>query len=331
MREDGTRRRARRLCRLMALLLILQGCGRCREAPEEPPAPGDAEALASAVVAGDQERVVQLLEAGADPNAPLPPTAELRGMLSEARSSARPSRVAKAQQLLILSLPNNLLYHAELTAALDAATRRVRAFALREGHLLLTDEPRALHLAAFHSQDAVAAALLARGADPNAPDGRRFRPLHLATCPEVTEVLIEGGADTEQSGQDGLRPLHVAVTRSVARVLLEHGADLEARDEGGNTPLMTATYLAPGRPRLRAETLASERADPHSRLERLARQVDAFSQRLAGFVDALSEAAMRELDVAGYLEEQGADRSAENLAGLTRADLLEMMVSIDLD
>ena len=53
----------------------------------------------------------------------------------------------------------------------------------------------ALHLASGHGHSAVAAALLAAGADTNARREGGFTPLHLAATAEVAALLLRHGAD----------------------------------------------------------------------------------------------------------------------------------------
>lgn len=106
----------------------------------------------------------------------------------------------------------------------------------------------ALHLAAYDGNLAVAALMLEGGADPNAPDIEGGTPLHLAAGyggnPELVTLLLDRGADLHAvEGSNGWTPLHSAAAfggPGIAGLLLERGADIDARDMIGQTPLHTA-------------------------------------------------------------------------------------------
>lgn len=89
--------------------------------------------------------------------------------------------------------------------------------------------------------------LLENGADPNAIDNTGSSPLHFwagLTNPEsVAELLLQYGADIEACNDARARPLHEAVRRGMvknAQVLLEHGADVEASEKGGRRAMHIA-------------------------------------------------------------------------------------------
>jgi len=90
--------------------------------------------------------------------------------------------------------------------------------------------------------------MLSRGADPNEPDERGWRPLHLACdkCDvegaiDLVELLIAHGADVNAwDVHHNETPILVASdppNHHLARLLLEHGADPNARRSDGESPL----------------------------------------------------------------------------------------------
>lgn len=182
----------------------------------------------------------------------------------------------------------------ERGAALDLWTaailnRREEAVALLDADPALTDRKdkdvgsvvdgaTALHRAAEWGSLETARVLLARGADPNAPDRRGRTPLALAAhdssprkekpTPALVDLLLERGAVldvfaaavlgrrdvlTALLDADGARvnarngggstPLHLAAWNRKPEsvdLLLERGADLDARNGRGETPVQLA-------------------------------------------------------------------------------------------
>ena len=114
-----------------------------------------------------------------------------------------------------------------------------------------------LYLACAQGSSDMVALLLARGADPNAVDGRGERPLGAAlSYPEIVQLMLQGGtspnqillkADPDQYIADGKTALlELAISRcdnacSALAILLRHNADPNlARSDTGETPLMAA-------------------------------------------------------------------------------------------
>lgn len=91
-------------------------------------------------------------------------------------------------------------------------------------------------------------ALLASGADPNAPGGRGVMPLHAAARNGrvgVIGALVRAGAaiDRRDEAANGWTPLMHAIHKNrpeAARALLEAGADPNARSRGGTSALLMA-------------------------------------------------------------------------------------------
>jgi len=72
------------------------------------------------------------------------------------------------------------------------------------------EDARALHLAIEFGHVEMAKLLLASGARADAPDSRRWTPLHYAAfhCqPEIVELLLASGASADARSQDGNTPL----------------------------------------------------------------------------------------------------------------------------
>ena len=108
-----------------------------------------------------------------------------------------------------------------------------------------------LHVAVRHGHCALAAALLGRGADPNAPrPDSGSTPLHEAalhrTPSPVVQLLLDSKSDANCATERGNNtPLHMAAvcghTNGLA-ALIAAGADLTAQNSFGGTPLHVAVY-----------------------------------------------------------------------------------------
>lgn len=113
----------------------------------------------------------------------------------------------------------------------------------------------ALHWAAFHGRETIAAQLIARGADVDAAVDNGNTPLHQAAYrghTSVVELLIMQGADVNHRTRGGITPLGWAKRNghgAVAQLLIAHGA----RD--GATPAVSSAVAH------RQSDEASRRAD----------------------------------------------------------------------
>ena len=91
-------------------------------------------------------------------------------------------------------------------------------------------------------------ACLEAGADPNARDEDKERPLHWAAGlnenPAVVHALLDAGADPKTRDEDKWTPLHWAAASNenvaVTEALIAAGANLDAPDEDGDRPLNLA-------------------------------------------------------------------------------------------
>ena len=100
-----------------------------------------------------------------------------------------------------------------------------------------------LHWAAEHNAHETARVLLSQGAEPNTKDKNGYAPLHWAAMHDAhktTEVLLRQGAEPNAKDKNGYAPLHWAAEHNAhetARALLRQGAKPNAKDKNGRTPL----------------------------------------------------------------------------------------------
>ncbi|KAK6523822.1 hypothetical protein TWF281_001790 [Arthrobotrys megalospora] len=99
-----------------------------------------------------------------------------------------------------------------------------------------------LTLAILHEQNRSAILLLAKGANPNEPDGRGRTPLICAVKVgdmNTAQLLIDHSAELEAiGGYDGLTALGCAVSASdgeMVKLLIEKGANVNAKSKHGDT------------------------------------------------------------------------------------------------
>ena len=220
---------------------------------------------AAAVDAGDAERLGELLEGGANPNAVSDDGLNLVHRAAWAGNAA----VAK----LLVSKGADLFGRDPL-----GMTPASRAFA--EGRcdvalLLVPKEPTPagedgrgyLHFAAEGGCAGAVERLVGIGAVVDAPDAAGLTPLHVAALAgraDVAAALLAKGAAIGRATAAGLTPLHLASLGGHAeavKALLAKGADPNAKDARGRTPLHLAAANG------NAETLSAllaAKADPAS-------------------------------------------------------------------
>lgn len=101
-------------------------------------------------------------------------------------------------------------------------------------------------VAAGSGSEPLVAALLAAGADPNAPDYARQTPLHAAAragSVDVCKVLLTAGASVNAADARGSTPLDCAMQTlkkesrfTLMELLLGHGADPDKHVAGRRSP-----------------------------------------------------------------------------------------------
>jgi uncharacterized protein len=115
-------------------------------------------------------------------------------------------------------------------------------------HVFSPDGFAPLGYACFFNHPEVAAFLIDKGADVNAPsqNAQQVRPIHGAAAAgnsALVALLLEKGADINAPQAGGFTALHAAAhqgNESLIKLLLEHMADINAVTHDGNTPMELA-------------------------------------------------------------------------------------------
>lgn len=113
-----------------------------------------------------------------------------------------------------------------------------------------------LHDAAFHGKLTAVHALIAAGADVNAPSRLGFTPLHAAARadrPRIAEALLEAGASADATDHCGSTPLHEAAWRGNVRAAttLLAAANPHAKNSQGQRPVDIVRHTSQARPMLK--------------------------------------------------------------------------------
>ncbi|MBI4821124.1 MAG: ankyrin repeat domain-containing protein [Deltaproteobacteria bacterium] len=110
------------------------------------------------------------------------------------------------------------------------------------------DGETALVAAVANSHDAIAAALLAGGADPNLGPEAGLTPLTAAIfggSEKLVTTLLGAGANAKLADEEGHTPLHLAAykgTPAMIKLLLSKGADVQSKTADGHSPLWESCY-----------------------------------------------------------------------------------------
>jgi len=136
-------------------------------------------------------------------------------------------------------------------AAATGQTERIRSLIQQDPELVNCYAPDGfapLSLAVFFGHPETVNALLAAGAEVNAPSRETMKLTPLASAMataqnEIARTLIEHGANVNAKAESELTPLHTAAARGnieAATLLLEHGADINATTTDGKKPISYA-------------------------------------------------------------------------------------------
>lgn len=177
----------------------------------------------------DPAVIMALLEAGANPNAPM-------GALDRSGHHDMTPLFFAA-----FGNPNAAVILALVNGGADVNARDSR------------EDTALWHAAQENDNPAVIDALIEAGADPNAQNIHGSSPLERAAASgnySVAEALLRGGAEPNLRDNNGDLPLHYAVLNAarsgkieIVRTLIEGGANPNARDAGGQTALHVAMRL----------------------------------------------------------------------------------------
>jgi uncharacterized protein len=187
---------------------------------------------------------------------------QVKALLQSQPQLAREARGPHGESLLLLALYHGhreivdlmLQSEPELNIHEAAATgnlARVQQLAAAQPESVNAVSPDGfgpLGLACFFNQPEVAAYLIDKGADVNAPsqNAQQVRPIHSAAAArnsELVALLLEKGADINAPQAGGFTALHAAAhhgDEAMIKLLLEHMADINAVAHDGKTAMELA-------------------------------------------------------------------------------------------
>ena len=210
-------------------------------------------ALMYAAEHGREERVAELLKAGADPSvadkkgktaSDYAPNARVVDLIDDEilkRGGNTPALVAerdkkRATRALFEALHQNDTL--EIPALIKAGAD---PYGSRQGMNAMT-------YSINYQQASSTAVLIAAGVDVNKPDANGESPLYTAFKlgrARTFAALLKNGASPDVTGADGESLLHTAISRSAgefARLLIENKADITTLNKKGETPVSAAVF-----------------------------------------------------------------------------------------
>jgi quinoprotein dehydrogenase-associated probable ABC transporter substrate-binding protein len=203
--------------------------------------------LADAIVANDIDRVSYLLAHGAHPD-----TRDGDGytpLINATRFSFLPIATYLVEHKADINMTDRNNWTPVMYAAWGDNPELVTMLTKHGAKVdvVSVDGLTALAIAAQNGKFKSAEALIAAGADVNAPVAKGgYTPLMLAAIsgsPDLTTSLLDHGAKVNAANPGGLTALMIAAANNhprVAELLLKSGADLNARSEDGRTALSIA-------------------------------------------------------------------------------------------
>jgi ankyrin repeat protein len=106
-----------------------------------------------------------------------------------------------------------------------------------------TNQQTALFIASCARRQDVVEYLLAKGADPDAPDKYGYTPLMVSHEPVMAGLILDAGASIDQKNNEGGTALMWPTTAEMITFLIGRGANVEARDNEGKTALIRVAEI----------------------------------------------------------------------------------------
>ena len=224
------------------------------------------ERLIKAVLNNEHEKVLRLLDEGADVNAVV--------NKSESKTPAYWAAVRGYAEILSLLIDRGAdifipthFGHSALTVAAEHKNRNIFMLLLEKNISALKVDRKGrtmLHYAALYGHDQAIPQLLAKGAEIGTSDKYGRTALHAAAMAghlACAELLLANGAVAQRFDHNDRTPLHAAARNGhweICALLLDKGAEIDALDNMKWTPLHHAVYYKEA---MVVETLLQRGAD----------------------------------------------------------------------
>jgi hypothetical protein len=208
--------------------------------------------LIAALVKGNMQQALVLVNAGADPNTPYKvrsrPSLQQMWNLWLYRSKNPPNDSPTAFLIACGAPWSQGDYNWQMEG--PDASRLVQAMLDHGAKLEARDQDglASLMYAAYNNHKETVRVLIEHGANVNARDNDGSTPLQYSVnYPAIVRTLLDHGASANLAANDGTTPLILAAGRAKLDsvvLLLEHGAEVNAKDKDGETALMQAAYYS---------------------------------------------------------------------------------------